>query len=45
MTDEELVASTKSLCEASEGFEPYGEWRKRIAQRMTAFVPSSVSPN
>jgi catechol-2,3-dioxygenase len=39
-TNEEIVALTKSLCEASEGYEPYGNWRKRVALRMTPFVPA-----
>lgn len=37
-SDEEIVAETKALCEASEGFEPYGDWRRRIAARMTPYV-------
>ncbi|WP_213958751.1 MULTISPECIES: VOC family protein [unclassified Variovorax] len=39
-TNEEIVALTKSLCETSEGYEPYGNWRKRVALRMTPFVPA-----
>lgn len=41
-SDEEIVAETKALCEASEGFEPYGDWRKRIADRMTPYVEPAV---
>ena len=37
-TDEEIVALTKRLCEESAGFEPYAEWRKRVAARMTPFI-------
>lgn len=37
-TDEEIVALTKRLCEESPGFEPYTEWRKKVAARMTPFV-------
>lgn len=37
-SDEEIIAETKALCEASEGFEPYGDWRQRIAARMTPYV-------
>jgi catechol-2,3-dioxygenase len=37
-TDEELFELTKAMCEKSDGYEPYGEWRKKVALRMTAFV-------
>ena len=37
-TDEEIVALTKRLCEESPGFEPYTEWRRKVAARMTPFV-------
>ena len=40
MTDAAIVAQTKSMCESSEGFEPYSAWRAKIAEQMTAFVPS-----
>ena len=40
MTDAAIVAQTKSMCETSEGFEPYSAWRAKIAEQMTAFVPS-----
>ncbi len=36
-TDTEIVELTRSLCESSEGFEPYGAWRERVAARMTPF--------
>ena len=44
MTDAEILAATKAMCEAAEGFEPYRDWRQRIAPRMTAFVPAGVHP-
>ena len=37
-TDEEIVALTKRLCEESPGFEPYTEWRRKVAARMTPFI-------
>jgi len=37
-TDAEIHAMTKSLCESSEGFEPYSDWRGRIAARMTPYA-------
>ena len=39
--DELIVAETKQLCESSEGFEPYGDWRERVARRMTGYVEPS----
>lgn len=37
-TDEEIIAETRAMCEAKEGFEPYVDWRQRIAARMTPFM-------
>jgi catechol 2,3-dioxygenase len=37
-TDDELFELTKAMCEKSDGYEPYGEWRKKVALRMTPFV-------
>lgn len=37
LSDDDIVEQTRAQCEASEGFEPYSQWRGRIAQRMTAF--------
>ena len=42
-TDDEIVELTRSMCEGSEGYEPYGEWRKKVAVRMTPFVASRVA--
>ncbi len=36
----EIVAQTQALCESSEGFEPYSDWRARVARRMTPFMPA-----
>jgi catechol-2,3-dioxygenase len=42
-TDAEIYDLTKSMCEKSEGYEPYGDWRNRVAKRMTRFVaPAAV---
>ena len=40
--DAELVEETRALCEASAGFEPYPDWRRRVAKRMTPYVPANV---
>ena len=37
-SDGEILKLTKELCEKSEGYEPYGTWRARIAKRMTPFI-------
>jgi catechol 2,3-dioxygenase len=37
MPDDEIAKLTKAMCEKSEGYEPYGYWRSRIAKRMTPF--------
>lgn len=37
-TDDEIVELTKTMCEKSAGYEPYGEWRKKVALRMAAFI-------
>ena len=42
-SDADIVAETKSLCEKSEGYEPYGDWRGRVARRMTRFVPPNAA--
>jgi catechol 2,3-dioxygenase len=36
-SDSEIVSETKKMCESSEGFEPYSDWRKKVALRMTPF--------
>jgi catechol 2,3-dioxygenase len=36
-TDDEIIELTKAMCEKSAGFEPYREWRKKVALRMTPF--------
>lgn len=40
--DEEIVAETHKLCAESEGFEPYGSWRAKIAPQMTKYEPDGV---
>ena len=37
-TNEQIVSLTHSMCESSEGYEPYGNWRARVARRMTPFI-------
>lgn len=41
-SNDEILELTRSLCETSEGYEPYTSWRKKIARRMTPFVPASA---
>lgn len=38
LSDEEIHDLTRKLCEESEGFEPYTQWRERISKQMTPFV-------
>jgi catechol-2,3-dioxygenase len=33
-TDEEIIATTLALCEASPGFQPYEKWRTAAAKVM-----------
>ena len=40
-TDDDIVHETRALCEKSEGYEPYADWRQRIAARMARYVPSA----
>jgi catechol 2,3-dioxygenase len=37
-SDEEIYKVTEKMCQESDGFEPYSEWRDRISQKMTPFV-------
>lgn len=37
-SDQEIYELTRKMCEESEGFEPYTEWRNRIAGKMTPYV-------
>jgi catechol 2,3-dioxygenase len=41
-TDAEIFQETKTMCEATEGFEPYAEWRSKVALRMRPFVAASA---
>ncbi len=40
-TDEEIYELTKSMCESSEGFQPYSEWRDQIAPKMNPYVEAA----
>lgn len=44
-TDEELYEQTRTLCQGSAGFEPYGDWRDRVARRMTPFMAPPFREN
>lgn len=37
-SDAEIYEQTKDMCQNSAGFEPYEDWRGRVAQRMTPFM-------
>jgi catechol-2,3-dioxygenase len=37
-SDEAIVAETRKMCESSEGYEPYTDWRHKVAARMTPYV-------
>jgi catechol-2,3-dioxygenase len=39
-SDSEIVSEARKMCETSEGFEPYADWRKKIAARMTPYRPA-----
>lgn len=38
-SDADIRRATEALCQRSEGFRPYSDWRAEIALRMTAFRP------
>jgi catechol 2,3-dioxygenase len=40
-TDTEILSETQALCIKQEGYEPYANWRQKVAKRMTRFAPSS----
>jgi catechol 2,3-dioxygenase len=40
-SNDEIVSLTRSMCETSEGYQPYSQWRAKVAVRMTPFVPSA----
>jgi len=40
-TDAEIASETRALCEASDGYKPYSDWREKIAARMTPFVSAT----
>ena len=41
-TDEEIRELTRTMCETGEGFQPYSEWRAKIALRMSPFVAAGA---
>jgi len=42
-SDDQIVAETQRLCEESDGFEPYSDWRSKIASRMARYQPAGVN--
>ncbi len=41
-SNSEIVAQTKTMCETQPGFLPYGDWRTKIARRMTPYIPAQA---
>lgn len=41
-SDDEILAETETFSREQEGFEPFSEWRARIARRMTPFKAAEV---
>ena len=41
-SDEQILQETEALCREQEGFEPYSEWRAKIAPKMHMFRPAGV---
>lgn len=37
-SDEEIYALTENFAKVQEGFEPYTEWRRKVAARMTPYM-------
>lgn len=37
-TNQEIYDLTKSMCESSDGYQPYEQWRGTIAPKMTPYV-------
>lgn len=38
LSDDEIWALTEKVSREQEGFEPYGDWRAKVAKRMTPFM-------
>ncbi|MBO9376421.1 hypothetical protein GG804_06545 [Sphingomonas histidinilytica] len=38
LSDDEIRALTEKISRGQEGFEPYGDWRAKVAKRMTPFM-------
>ena len=38
LTDAELHQQTRAMCQTQPGYEPYSQWRQKIAPRMAPFV-------
>jgi len=37
-SDDEIYEQTREMCEGSAGFEPFDQWRDKVAKRMTPFM-------
>jgi catechol 2,3-dioxygenase len=40
-SDDEIYGETEALCTQQPGYEPYSDWRKRIAARMNLYRPEA----
>ena len=36
-SDQEIASETRAFCEKSPGYQPYGNWRAKVATRMSAY--------
>jgi catechol 2,3-dioxygenase len=40
--DADILKETYSQCVKQKGYEPYSDWRQKVAKRMTRFIPPTV---
>ncbi|MCA0244538.1 MAG: VOC family protein [Proteobacteria bacterium] len=43
-SDEAIIAETRKMAQEQPGYEPYADWRKTIAKRMTRYQPAQPVP-
>jgi catechol 2,3-dioxygenase len=41
-SDADILKETHSQCVKQKGYEPYSDWRQKVAKRMTRFIPPTV---
>lgn len=42
--DDTIIAETRGMAQQQPGYEPYDDWRKKIARRMVRYVPGQPVP-